>query len=469
LNIIPHIDKKTPIPFLLKVILGILVLILFSVWCWRAFTLLSFPFPIDYSEASLLQGSILWKSTGTLYSPLEIMPMVHIAYPPLFMFVLQIFEEPQNMLFAGRILSVLSALICAWVIFLSGPKNNKLFAVGLITLWLSLPEVYRLNGMLRPDLPGLACLAIAFYSYRQNKKWICVCFLCLAILFKHMFIVLALIYLIIEWYKKSKSLKLFMLPILILIGFMFGECGKHLFYYHSLDFDWSRFSPLIYQILKDSFMILCIVLLSGTQFKKFIFLWAGLSFIFISFLINKPGSEALYGLEFQLALILGLRSLEIKTEHLKIIFILLIAGLLINLPLPNTKVSSRMYANTSAPASAKGSTPDIQDFENGAALLNLLKSTRGRVLSENPAWPLLAGHQPELSPFQVNQLTQINKLSEEKILTDISQHNFSLIMSEGQLDENQNRYFSEAIRRKILDHYSLNQAFGQQHLYIPNQ
>ena len=455
----------------IQVIVTICAIFILCLFAWRVFILLNFPFPHDYSEASILQATILWQTNGILYSPFEQMPMVHIAYPPLFMSLLYYIDKPENILLVGRFISLLGTVVCVLIIYLNGQLKYKSLAFGFSVLWLSMPEIYRMGVMLRVDMAALACLGLSIFFYEKKKHFLVVLFLSLAILFKHSAIVLPVLLLYRQIFKEEKVWFkiIYLIPLLVLGTLFFGQRGDHIFYYHLLEEDFSRFTPLFVDLSKHGFILLLFCLFCAIKIERKYLLWSISSFVLACLMFSKPGSELIYGMECLFALILGMRKSGTPENKVVIACTLLIAGLFINLPLPKAKVMSRVYANTSAPASSKGSTPDENDYENAKNFMNVLKSTEGRILSENPAWTNLSGHQPEISPFQLKHLSKKSVVSEAPIINHIQNHTYAIVISEGHLDETENRYFSESIRSEVLRHYTLNQVFGNQYIYIPNR
>jgi hypothetical protein len=91
-----------------------LALMLFLIWTvalWLS------PFDLDYTSGELLDNFLAWRENGVLYPPLEGPPYRVMNYPPLFFLALRLLDTAGiPPLWAGRLLSTLSFLICLGIL-----------------------------------------------------------------------------------------------------------------------------------------------------------------------------------------------------------------------------------------------------------------------------------------------------------------------------------------------------------------
>ncbi|MEE9127144.1 MAG: hypothetical protein V3U11_08385, partial [Planctomycetota bacterium] len=127
---------------------------------WHAWLSLSFPFPLDYGEAPLLDQALRLSRGQTIYDPdLSTPPFTVANYPPLYPLTLVPLVWLLGPAFlGGRLVAVLSCLASAWFVGLTVRRmgSDRIAAVSAGGLLLVLPGVVLWSGLVRVDLLALA-------------------------------------------------------------------------------------------------------------------------------------------------------------------------------------------------------------------------------------------------------------------------------------------------------------------------
>jgi hypothetical protein len=135
---------------------------------WRALgrlaALISYPYPHDGLEGTLLHESHLLWSGQPLYQPLERLRFVSAPYPPLHPLLLGLFDQiaGPHVFWGGRLLSLVSALGVAALVMLTARRAGGSWVAGLLgaSLFLSAPPVLLWATRVKPDLLALLFTAL---------------------------------------------------------------------------------------------------------------------------------------------------------------------------------------------------------------------------------------------------------------------------------------------------------------------
>lgn len=138
---------------------------------WRALTrlaaLLSYPYPQDGLEGTLLYEARLLWSGQPLYQPLERFRFVSAPYPPLHPVLLGLADQlaGPHVFWGGRLVSLAAALAVAALVLLIGRRAGVPWLAGAIgaALFLSAPPVLLWATRIKPDLLGLMFTALGLY------------------------------------------------------------------------------------------------------------------------------------------------------------------------------------------------------------------------------------------------------------------------------------------------------------------
>jgi hypothetical protein len=147
------------------------VLVVFGI---HAILALLYPFPLDYGEAPLVDQALRLAAGGSIYrASLDTPPYTITNYPPLYVLTMAPFVAIFGPNFwAGRLISVLSALATAW--FLGGivaAQGRDRFAARLTALlFLAFPYVTAWAKLARIDLLALALSTAALYVIARRPQ-----------------------------------------------------------------------------------------------------------------------------------------------------------------------------------------------------------------------------------------------------------------------------------------------------------
>lgn len=141
--------------------------------------IVSFPYPLDYGEAPLLDRAMRWTGGGTAYrNDLSSPPYIITNYPPLYvLFLVPIVKlaGPTFGLVAGRLLSVACALLTALVLGLIVHANTKDYAAawGTALTFIAMPYVVSWAPFLRVDMLALLLSVAGLYVVTRwhHEAW----------------------------------------------------------------------------------------------------------------------------------------------------------------------------------------------------------------------------------------------------------------------------------------------------------
>lgn len=128
----------------------------------HAWLLTTYPYPLDYGEGPLLtQVRMLWAGTPVwdLYRSPAAPPYTIVNYPPTYPLLVAMVSLPlQNVLLAGRLVSLFAAVGCVGaVVLLATPRGTRPppRTVALALLFLTIPIVREWSVFLRVDMAGV--------------------------------------------------------------------------------------------------------------------------------------------------------------------------------------------------------------------------------------------------------------------------------------------------------------------------
>jgi hypothetical protein len=161
---------------------------------------LAFPFQLDYGEGPLLDQAMHLGRGDTLYrADLAVPPLAITNYPPVYIVLLsacwRLFGPA---LWYGRALSLLSALVTAWLLAKTLHRVTHVrFAAAIAgTIFLATPYVCHWTSLARVDLVALAMSWAAIASVvcddrAHRRVWPAALLACLAIFTKQTYVVAA--------------------------------------------------------------------------------------------------------------------------------------------------------------------------------------------------------------------------------------------------------------------------------------
>lgn len=146
----------------------------FAVFTYKAVPKLTFPFAINYGEGVLLDQMRRVTEAPGLYPSFEEPPYLIDNYPPVYPILARLMPAPDHArFFGGRLLSLLSTLIAAWMIALLVRRwAGETAALLAAATFLSLPEVYRFAYLVRVDALALAFGLTGLYFVLRSHFWL---------------------------------------------------------------------------------------------------------------------------------------------------------------------------------------------------------------------------------------------------------------------------------------------------------
>src|SRR5689334_12731567 len=133
----------------------------------RLVALLSYPYPHDGLEGTLLHEAHLLWSGAALYQPLDRFSFVSAPYPPLHPLILGLADQlaGPHVFWYGRLISLMAALGVAALIVLIVWRTGATWLGGLIgaCLFLSAPAVLLWATRIKPDLTAMLWTALGLF------------------------------------------------------------------------------------------------------------------------------------------------------------------------------------------------------------------------------------------------------------------------------------------------------------------
>ncbi len=148
-------------------ILGLAALPLLWVAFSRLAALLSYPYPHDGLEGTLLHEARLWRAGEPLYQPLTTDRFVSAPYPPLHPLILGLADQVAgpHVFWAGRMISLVAALGITLLLILIVRRIGGMWLGGLLgaALFLGAPPVVLWATRIKPDMLALLWTALGLY------------------------------------------------------------------------------------------------------------------------------------------------------------------------------------------------------------------------------------------------------------------------------------------------------------------
>ena len=133
----------------------------------RLLALLSYPYPHDGLEGTLLHEARLLWAGEPLYQPLDAARFVSAPYPPLHPLLLGLADQiaGPHVFWSGRLLSLAAALGVAALIVLIVRRAGGTWLGGMLgmSLFLSAPPVLLWATRIKPDLTALLWTALGLW------------------------------------------------------------------------------------------------------------------------------------------------------------------------------------------------------------------------------------------------------------------------------------------------------------------
>ena len=408
----------------------------------HALLAISYPYPLDYGEAPLINQAQRLVSGENIYrSDLSEPPYTISNYPPLYVLFLAPFAQgsPFQM---GRLISVLAAVGSA--IFLGRIvltlTQNRLAAWATSTLFLSIPFVVHWSGMTRIDLLAMlfATAALFVLVRYEDSRWglIGSGILLIAAAYTRQSYALAAPLAAVAWLwlqDRQKALKLAGIVVgggLVLFALLSLLTGGGFFFNiitaNANQFQWDRALDGLLTVagtLPLAIILALVLLIGGWKKVSGWWLCAGflLGALISTFTYGKIGSNVNYFLEITAALsltaglVLGWRDDDMWQRALIIVLIALQIGIGLAATM-SLAVDQRLAARRA-------------DLEAVRRVEQFLERTDGTVLADEYMGLLnMHGRPLYLQPFEMSQLANDGHWDQQPLLNDIRNQEFSAIL-----------------------------------------
>ncbi|MEM7116787.1 MAG: hypothetical protein AAF614_30420 [Chloroflexota bacterium] len=142
-----------------RIFLAVFMVAGLLIYSFYTLSAVNYPFGLDYGEAPLVDQAIRLAQGENIYRPnIDTPPYTITNYPPVFLLTLLPFaNDPPGMFQAGRLISVVSALLTAVFIGLITHtlSQNRFAAIVAAATFLTIPYVVTWSNLLRIDLVAL--------------------------------------------------------------------------------------------------------------------------------------------------------------------------------------------------------------------------------------------------------------------------------------------------------------------------
>ena len=489
---------------------AVLAAVAYFYWVAKATVM---PYELDYGE-----GIVLWQAAHVMrlasaYAPIAQYPYIVFHYPPLYHVVSwMVSRQTGNLLFAGRLVSLLSTIgLCltlGWTVYRSVPaRASKLAAIAGGIFAGTLP--CGLDNMdwallMRVDMLGLwltfAGLAVFILGRSFATRYAAFVLFVAAMYTKQSLIAGAIACLIVAAVLNVRqAIKLVLFTVAmggsvmtLLVLATHGQVIRHLFLYNQNTFSLRRAIRLIndnIQLTLPLVALACACLfgpvidaarafsrlslvrlrarLLNNTYRLALFTFA-IHFVIsgiISLTIGKAGANGNYLLEWNMSactlagllmarLIWGWRTMRLVSS------VAAVAYLLPLLMIAQQTVSAFRFVVPSA-SLRQENADNLRDSEE---LLQILRSAREPVMSENMTLLYQAGKQVPFEPAIVTQLAATGMWDETPLVDMIQRKAFSVMLIHDIDDPDR---YSPAVARAIKENYEPGQEIGLLTVYRP--
>lgn len=470
-------------------ILSIMGLILYLIlYLLNVYTSITYPYEIEYGEGEMLNQVLLMTRGESIYRDITGYPYIIGNYPPIYPLICVPLAKLLGVSFGvGRFVSVLSAVLLGLLVYrIVKEKTNRQIALISGLLFFASPFIYSWTRLFRVDTLGLLFSLTGIYlviRYENTKGvYLSTIPFLLAIFTRQTYIaapVSSFIYLYLK--DKGGGIKFIMLfGVLSIIPFlMFNHMTEGQFYLHIIKYNVIHFSlNTAVQSYFDTLQIHLVIFILAFGYiaysisKK----WQSLFVIYfiisalVAITVGKVGSNINYFIEL-IAVCCILSGFSINKLHLEIqsgrsrISILVGVMLIMQLVI----FASAYYLDAPRLLYLRGGMPTSADMNIRQRVSTYIIDADGAVLSEDIGLLVVNDKDVLFNPFSFTQLQREGIWNQSRLVGDIEDRYFSLIILEFDVNStyvNRERFTEEMIYA-MRDHYSLVERIGTYHIYTP--
>ena len=463
-----YVHSKSSLIFLSRIeksFFQIYICLMLILFAWTSFSIIRFPFGMDYGEAPLMDQVRRIQNHETVYkASIDEAPYIIANYPPLYtllvaalnsIFKIQLFQT-------GRVVSIFFSLISGGIIGLFGYHltHNKLLGALAAVLFWGNPYVLIWSSLARVDMMALAFSLLGLWVLYRSKNsfsWMILAIICfIAAIFTRQTYLLSgpLAGFVLLWHQNHRRALLFIFLIgvtsLLIFG-MINAITQGGFYTNIVVANINRYElSRTLLMFKQLFVLWPIILITSivtifmmirlqiqkkddnpVEMKPEAFLIYGLGFysigaVFSALTVGKVGSDVNYFLELisvcAIWCVIGLKLLLDQNKVFKLIFHGLMSIQLIWVFLAGYTLN---HATVGARWGELAFYDDLYSQVQEA-------STRGIVLSDDYLdLVVLSGQSIYYQPFEYGQLYHAGLWDPTEFAEEIKQQIFPLILIGG--------------------------------------
>jgi len=444
-----------------------------------------FPYPVSYDESVAAMWAKRSLEGETLYPQVkENPPYLHNPYTPLYARVTgMVMEKSDNIFLSGRLLSLMSALACAALIFrIAGQCSNHGIGLAAGALFLFSPIASRYAFMVRPDMLGLvyslAGVCLISVSGTIPSAIMAGVLSASALLTKQSFLAGPLAIILWSVLSKKRICAIYLITLIVCFFggmILFAEEGlseivKHLIAMNLLSFDFSNFFAVISGAFNSHIFLLIVAVIFvviGRKEKNPLWYYMITSFL-MAISSGKTGAEENHLLETIALMCMSFGYVAGQNEIKRDGFMswLLTAQLLLFFPVPAQSVFTRTYGQEIV-GRTDSITPTEGDREASSLLIAEILSVPDPILCEDPGYLVVADKKVVLQPYQFAQLGRMGKWDDSLIVEMVKSREFGMIVLKSNPASGKSVFFSDEILRAVSEYYTLRRHIGQFYVFDP--
>jgi len=466
--------------------IGLIIYFLFYIF--NAYQSIIYPYQIGFGEGYVLNHADMLSKGHSLYNHnISTYPFLTAIYGPICPLICAGLIKIFGVSFApGRFLGMSEAILIGALIYkiIQEETKNNYNAVISSLFFFASPYVYcqsRLYGEI--VTLGMLFSLIGIYlvlKYEKTTKiYLSIPLFLLAVYTRQTFIAAAFASFIYLFTKKQKSAVKYVL-LYMLSGLFIFLLANHVtdgqFYRHMIQYNIHQFN-IFFMVIGYVRAILLHSILFGfaAAYALYVLSKKQLSLFVIYFLISagvavtigkagSGGSSYMFELITVSYILFGMFFNEIKpqiNEKDSIMSVLIAVMLILQLIL---FAHAPFVADSPFEASK---TPTHADVLNSQKVSLYIKNASGPVLSEDAGFALLNDKEVLLEPFVFTQLYKQGMWDQKKLVGDIHDRKFSLILLKFDLNENDSERFTKEMLNEMRKNYYFVDKIGDNYIYKP--
>jgi 4-amino-4-deoxy-L-arabinose transferase-like glycosyltransferase len=397
------------------------------------------PYPLNYSDGIMVEFSELLLERGTYFLDINTLPAVYAPYPPVFIFIAAIFFKIfGSSFFIIRILSLLFSVILSMVVYrlIKYVTKDNFIALFFSLLFYVPVYMYSWLALGRADTLAILFAVAGLVVYiKEPKKLHSVIILFVLAFFTRQAVIAAAgavffdLWLVKKDAKKALSFLLMFGGSIAFIMFFFSILTKGQFYLHLISYNkmvfiiWEESITKYVRFIRPLSILFALAVYGLFSTKKNVFGFYFLINMLFLVTAGKNGASDNYFIEpfVSVLLYVGTMTRELfknKEKRTAVFMLCLFLFQIISL-----MQNPRYYLNIVQ----KFIKPDYAKNEE---ILNLVKNSKGEVLSDNIGYLTMNDKKVWLEdPFYFNELAKAGVWDAAPLVEKCKNKQFSLILA----------------------------------------